>query len=199
MKKKKVRQSLVDFLFEIGTLRKTQRSHMQTLLTGDLSDNILSHTAMVTNIGIFLAEIAGANIGVVACMCTSHDWGETRSGDQNWIHKLYVTADEEHITYDQAALHQSPFMKKIIKEYQKRKTLESLIAKDADTIGQLVLLKEYVHQGNEEAKLWLAGKTTPRPYAWIDRLKTEHAKQMGRLIYDTCPSDWWKTLQTGNK
>ncbi len=185
-------KKLANFLFELSTLRKTARSHRQTLLTDDLSDNIASHSFVVIAIGIFLAEIEKAKIDRVVCMCTSHDWPETRSGDQNWIHKKYVTTNVPAIIEDQSLLHQSPYMKSIIAEYEERKTLESIIAKDADTLGQLLLLREYEKQGNKEAVAWLEGKTTKRPYAWIDRLKLESAKQLARAMYDTDPSDWWK-------
>lgn len=183
---------MANFLFEISTLRKTARSHRQTLLTDDLSDNIASHSFQVTAFGIFLAEIEGAKIDRVVCMCTSHDWPETRSQDHNWVHKKYVTVDVDRIIADQFLLHQSPYMKEVIAEYEERKTLESIIAKDADTLGQLLLLKEYEQQGNKEATVWLKGKTNERPYAWVERLKLESAKELGRAIYDINPSDWWK-------
>ncbi len=182
---------LANFLFEISTLRKTARSHRQTLLTDDLSDNIASHSFQVTAFGMFLAEIEGAKIDRVVCMCISHDWPETRSQDHNWVHKKYVTVDVDRIISDQFLLHQSLYMKEVIAEYEERKTLESIIAKDADTLGQLLLLKEYEQQGNKEATNWLEGKTKKRPYAWVDRLKLESSKELGRALYDTTPSDWW--------
>ena len=190
---------LANFMFEISTLRKTARSHRQTLLTDDLSDNIASHSFQVTAFGIFLAEIEGAKIDRVVCMCESHDWSETRSQDHNWVHKKYVTTNVDAIIADQFLLHQSPYMKGIIEEYEERKTLESIIAKDADTLGQLLLLKEYEHQGNKEAVLWLEGKTTKKPSAWVDRLKLESAKELGRAIYDVTPSDWWKDSYINKK
>lgn len=178
-------------MFEVSSLRKTARSHRQTLLTDDLSDNIASHSHLVTTVGIFLAENMKADIGRVACMCVSHDWPETRSGDQNWLHKVYVEANDELIIQKQLGFHQSPFMKAVIAEYEERQTLESKIAKDADTIGQLILLKEYEHQGNREAAIWLKGRTNPKPYAWIDRLMLDESKELGRALYDLSPSSWW--------
>lgn len=187
------RELLANFIFEISTLRKTARSHRQTLLTDDLSDNISSHSNQVTVIGIFLAEIEGAKIERVVCMCASHDWPETRSGDHNWIHKIYTQIDTERIIADQFLLHQSKFMQGIIAEYEERKTLESIIAKDADTIAQAVLLREYAMQGNKEALAWLEGKSNKGPYAWADRCKLDSAKELCKVIYDVNPSDWWKS------
>lgn len=186
------KELLANFIFEISTLRKIARSHRQTLLTDDLSDNISSHSNQVTVIGIFLAEIEGAKIDRVVCMCASHDWRETRSGDANWIHKLYTKTNTKKIIRDQFSLHQSKFMQSIIAEYEERKTLESIIAKDADTISQAVLLREYSMQGNKEALAWLEGKNSEKPYAWVGRCKIDSAKELCRAIYDVNPSDWWK-------
>jgi 5'-deoxynucleotidase YfbR-like HD superfamily hydrolase len=189
-------QKLAAFLFEISTLRKIDRGHKQTLLTSDSSDNIGSHSHLVSTIGIFLAEREGADVGKVCTMCVSHDWPETRSNDHNWVHKKYVHINLAAIIADQANLHQSPYMQAIIAEYEERKTLESIIAKDSDTIGQIVLMKEYEWQGNREAIIWLEGKSQKRPYAWTDRLKLDSAKELGRALYDINPSDWWKDSYT---
>jgi putative hydrolase of HD superfamily len=82
------------FLYEIGTMRKTARAHRQTLLTDDLSDNIASHSYRVTWIGWFLAKAEKVDPYKVLLMCLSHDLSETRSGDQNWIHKKYIKVFE---------------------------------------------------------------------------------------------------------
>ena len=37
-------ERIVDFLLELGTMRKLARSHRQVLLTDDISDNISSHS-----------------------------------------------------------------------------------------------------------------------------------------------------------
>lgn len=182
---------IAQFLFEIGTLRKTARSHRQTLLTNDLSDNIASHSFRVAHIGIQLALIAGADWQKVAIMCIFHDTGEARGGDQNFIHKKYLIEDAESIFNDQ--LGTLPFSEplEIVKEYEERKTLEAILAKDADILDQILLLREYAWQGNQEAMRWLKGDSKKRPYAQLEKLKTDWAKDLGRAIYDEMPSSWW--------
>lgn len=184
--------NLALFLFEINSLRKIARSHRQTLLSDDISDNIGSHSFMVPSIGIFLAEKEGVDIGKVVSMCVTHDWKETRSGDQNWIHKKYVSVDQNAIGLDQFGLHQSTYVRDIVNEYEQRESLESIIAKDADVIAQIILLKEYALQGNAEAQLWLMGKDSQKPYSRIDSLKRDVSKQLAKAIYDCNVSDWWK-------
>ncbi len=190
--------NVAKFLFEIGTLRKIARSHRQTLLTDDLSDNIASHSYRVAVIGMFLATIVNADTGKVVMMCLTHDWPETRSNDHNWVHKKNVRTDVMGIITQQFDLYEMPSIKAIIDEYEERKTHESIIAKDSDTIDQLLLLKEYELIGNKEATRWLQGKTNQRPYAWIDRMKLDSAKQLGKIIYDISPSDWWNGLYTSD-
>ena len=188
-------KKLASFFFEVGTLRKTARSHRQGLLTDDLSDNISSHSYRATVIGYFLARLAKADVAKVVQMCLFHDVSESRSGDQNWIHKRYVKVFEDEIIHDQFG--DISFGKDILalgREYQERKSLEAKLAKDADLIDQILLLKEYAWQGNQEAASWLHKKITDN--AQFRDLKTTSAKKIARKIFTSRPSDWWNDLWT---
>jgi len=179
-------QKLSDFFFELGTLRKLVRSHRQTLLTDDLSDNISSHSYRVTVIGYFLACLAKADVAKVIQMCLFHDVSESRSGDQNWIHKRYIKVFEDEISRDQFG--DLPFGKDILalgREYQERKSLEAKLAKDADLLDQILLLKEYSHIGNQEAATWLKDDN----HAVM--LLTPIAKKIAKAIIKQRPSAWW--------
>lgn len=179
-------KTLTNFLFEIGTLRKIARSHRQTLLTDDLSDNIASHSFRVSMIGLFLAQLEKVDVKKVVIMCLTHDIAETRSGDQNWVHKKYLKVFEEEIIESQFSfLPKNSEVTKIAKEYCDRQTLEAKVAKDADLIDQLLLLKEYAWQGNLEAKQWLKNKDHEK------MLFTKSAKKVAREISIQKPSDWW--------
>src|SRR5688572_21870065 len=94
-------KDIIKFLYEIGSLRKIARSHRQTLLTDDLSDNIASHSYRVAMIGYFLAKLEKADTGKVVLMCLFHDTGEARSGDINAIQKRYVKVFDDEIIVDQ--------------------------------------------------------------------------------------------------
>jgi len=194
MTKKQEIIKLAHFLYELGTLRKTARAHRQTLLTDDLSDNIASHSYRVAIIGWLLAELENANPDKIIKMCLLHDIAETRSNDQNWIHKRYVKVFENEITNDQLKnLPQETKFKKILSEYNKRETLESKIAKDADLIDQILLLKEYGWQGNKEAKEWLKGAEQGK------KLTTTSAKVLQKEIISQKPSDWWQNIWTAKR
>ncbi len=183
--------SLAMFLFEIGTLRKTARAHRQTLLTDDLSDNIASHSFRVASIAWFLAKEEKADPYKAVMMALFHDVPEARSGDQNWVHKKYVKVFEEEIIADQLLdLPGSADLLQFAKEYNQRKTLESRIAKDADLLDQILLLKEYDRQGNKEAAEWLKGAQQ------YDRLVTKSAKKLAKEILKQKTNAWWNNSWT---
>lgn len=187
-------QRLAGFFYEAGTLRRIDRSHKQTLLTNDEADNIASHSFRTAIISWFLAKAEKADAYKVVMMSLFHDMPETRSGDQNWIHKKYVSVYDEEIIQDQTA--NLPFadeLRPIIDEYQERETLEAKVAKDADLLDQVLLLKEYAWAGNKEAEKWLVGKEQGK------RLTTETAKAWVREIVSQNPSDWWSNLWTADR
>lgn len=185
---------MAQFLFEVGNLRKVLRSHRQTLLTDDLSDNIASHSFRVTWIGYFLAVAEKADVSKVVLMCLLHDLPETRSGDQNWVHKRYVKVFEEEIIADQfAGLPTETNLVALAREYQQRTTKESQLAKDADLLDQILLLKEYAWQGNKEALSWLKG------FAQRNLLSSKTALKWAKAIRAQDPSDWWSSLWTSQR
>ena len=193
MKKTKI-SNLASFLYEVGSLRKMPRAHMQTLLTSDLSDNIASHSYRVTMIGMQLAELEKADVNKVVKMCLLHDIAESRSGDQNWIHKKYVKVFEDEIAKDQMqSLPDEKGLLRIISEYNKRESLEAKIAKDADLIDQVLLLKEHEWGGNKEASSWLFDKKTGK------KLFTKSARKLVKEIIKQDPSDWWRDIWTDQR
>jgi len=189
-------KKLTSFFFEVGTLRKIIRMHRQVFLTDDLSDSIASHSFRVAVIGYFLArEVENANPEKVLIMCLLHDIAETRSGDQNWIHKRYVKVFEDEIIKDQLKnIPRSAEVKNTIKEYEERKTINAKVAKDADLIDQVLLIREYAWQGNKEAKSWLKG---PKEESNSEKLmSTPLAKKIAEEIKTQDPHDWWAGLET---
>ena len=192
-------RELVHLFFEIGNLRKIPRAHQQTLLTQDLSDNIASHSFRTTIIGYFLAKALKANADKVIKMCLLHDLEETRCGDQNWVHKKYIKVFEDEIRKEQlGGLPNDKELLEISKEYDERKTEEAKIAKDADLLDQILILKEYLLQGNQEAGHWLKikEKTECQQEKLLSHLL---AKQIAKEIKKQEPSDWWSNTWTSKR
>lgn len=197
MKPKEIKK-LTAFFFEIGNLRKVIRAHQQMLLFQDLTDNIASHSFRTAFIGYFLAKELKADADKVIKMCLLHDIEESRSGDQNWVHRRYIKVYEEEIRAGQLknVLHSEELLK-LSKEYQERKTLEAKVAKDADVLDELFLLKEYVWQGSKEAQRWL--KTSRDESEQEKRMFTKLAKEIAKEIKRQAPSAWWGDLWTSQR
>ncbi len=191
---------IAQFLFEIGSMRKLVRMHRQSLLTDDMSDNIATHSYRVAMIGWHLAMLEKADPYKVVMMCLLHDVAEARSGDHNWVHKRYIKIFEEEIKADQLGTLPFDDLKSLIDEYDERKTKDAIVAKDADLLDQVLLLREYEWQGNKEATIWLRGKKSRSGVNTHNKqlayLKTASAKKLGRAIASEIPSEWWEKLWT---
>lgn len=187
---------LADFLYELGTMRKVLRIHRQTLLSDDVSDNIATHSYRVTMIGWLLAEMEGADKYKTVMMCLLHDAGEIRTNDHNWVHKRYSKTYDDEVLEEQ--LGSLPFRElfELGAEYEKRESREAVIAKDADMIDQILLLREYEWQGNKEAAIWLRGKNGVDSSRHLTALKTDSARELAQSILDRDPSDWWNEIWT---
>jgi len=190
---------IAQFLFEVGTMRKIARMHRQTLITDDMSDNIATHSFRVAIIGYFLAHMEGVDASKVVMMCLIHDMGESRTNDHNWIHKRYVKEDEKQVLEEQLGSLPFPGLAELAREYAERKSPEAIVAKDADVLDQILLLREYAHQGNREAQIWLDGKRGKTPYSYTQYARTKSGKALGRVIYDEEPSSWWRALFTSER
>jgi putative hydrolase of HD superfamily len=192
-KEKKIAQ----FLYEIGTMRKLPRMHQQMLLSSwDMSDNIAAHSHRVTFIGWFLAKMENVDPYKVVMMCLTHDMDEIRTGDHNWVHKRYIKIFEEEILKEQLGTLPFSELEEFALEYKERNSKEAIVAKDADLIDQILLLKEYIWQGNKEAVIWLGDKKESIENKQFKFLKTKSAIKIAKAIVDESPSNWWHHLST---
>ncbi len=196
LKKNNKEEPIVNFLYELGTLRKIMRAHRQVFLSDDSSDNIASHSYRVTMISWFLAKAEGADLYKTVMMSLLHDIGEVRTNDHNWIHKRYLKIFDEQIIDEQLNPLPYPDLKNILTEYEKRESLEAVLAKEADVLDQIFLLREYEWSGHKEATIWLYGKGKATVNAQLQKLKTKTGRLMGEQIYKTNPSDWWNDIWT---
>jgi len=171
------------FLFETGMLKKTPRSGYQFL--GNGAENVAEHTFRTTVLGFILAGLTpGADRSKVVNLCLFHDLPEARTGDHNYVNKQYVTVDEARAGADAAAnVPQGPEIEALLAEFREKKTLESLLANDADQLDLAVELKEKQDLGNSYAADWLvyAGK----------RIKTAVGKDIFSVIMETDWAQWW--------
>ncbi len=190
-------KKIVQFLYEMGTMRKIPRIHRQTFLTDDMTDNIATHSYRVALIGWFLAKLEGADPYKVVMMCLAHDMPEVRSNDHNWIHKRYIKIFEDEIKDEQLGTLPFDDLKIMMDEYDQKESLEAIVSKDADMVDQIFLLREYVWQGNREAELWLDGNGGKAGRDKLDRFKTKGGRALAETAMAESPSSWWNNLETG--
>jgi putative hydrolase of HD superfamily len=195
-KTKNSQSVIVNFLYEIGTLRKTARAHRQTLLTDDLSDNIASHSYRTAMIAWFLAREENADPYKTVMMALLHDTPEIRSNDHNWVHKKYVKIYDDEIIAEQLGSLPHKELYEFSQEYTARISKEAILAKEADVLDQILLLREYEWAGNKEAHIWLYGKNKDIGNTQLKKLKTKTGIHLGKAMYDIDPSEWWGDLFT---
>lgn len=193
-------ESVVRFFYELGCLRFTRRTHYRRLLTWDPSDTIAAHSFRVGWIAYFLAQMEGTDPVKCSFMGFLHDIPEARTGDTGWVERAYVREDERRAAQEQfAALPFGGELLGLIVEFLEGTTLEARIAKDADRLDQLLLLKEYEHQGSREARAWLYLDVPERKPEVVERLQTEGARRLASGILSQNPSDWWQNLWVADK
>lgn len=176
-------QSIANFLFEVGMLKRTPRSGLQFLGSG--SESVAEHAFRVTCIAYVLARLEpDADEARLIKLCLLHDVHEARTGDLNYMNKKYLTADEdqavEHMTRD------LPFgddIREAVREFNAGETKEALLANDADQLDLILLLKEQQDLGNKYAAEWIDFAQK--------RLKTQTGQKIAEQVLKTDWTHWW--------
>ena len=175
--------AIANFLFEVGMLKRTPRTGLQFLGSGE--ESVAEHVFRVVFIGYALARLEqDVDELKVLKMCFLHDLPEARIGDLNYVNKKYVTADETKAIRDLAET--IPFggdIEQVIEEFNRAETREAQLANDADQLELILMLKEYKDLGNKYADEWIS-------YA-LKRLRTEKAQALAHAIIDTDSTSWW--------
>jgi len=179
---------IIEFLFEVGMLKKSPRTGYQFLGSG--KESVADHSFRTAIIGYTLANMEpDADLKKIVLMCLFHDLPEARTGDHNYVNKKYVKTDEEGALRDQVQnLQFGPEIISLSHEFNADASLEARISRDADQIDLILELKEQLDFGNPNAKDWL-------DFA-VERLITENAKAMAKEILETDSTNWWFDKKT---
>jgi len=173
---------LADFLFECGMLRKTPRSGYQFLGTGQ--ENVAEHSFRTAVIGFVLAQMAGANKERTALMCLFHDLHEARTGDFNYVNRMYNTSLRTRALADAlAGTGLGEDLMPLWEELEETESKEAHLAQDADQLDLMLNLKEQADLGNAYADKWLA--------AAAKRIRTPEGKKLAKAVMETDHTDWW--------
>lgn len=175
--------SIVDFLFETGMLKRTPRSGWQFLGAG--SESVADHVFRTAMITFVLARHDGS-VDTDRClrMALVHDLAEARTGDLNYMNQKYATVDEDRAAADMlAGLPFAAEVTELLDEYHHRETAEARLVYDADQLEMLLSLKEQEDNGHPTARDWT-------PFV-LRRLHGEASRELAERILRTHSSRWW--------
>ncbi len=174
---------IVNFLFEVGMLKRTPRTGFQFLGSG--YESVAEHSFRTVCIAYVLADkIGNINRERLILISLFHDFLEARTGDLNYMNKKYVSVDEKKALKE--AIEGLPFadeLSDLVTDYIEQRSLEAKLAKDADNLELLLQLKEQKDLGNPYADDWIRFT--------MQRLITEVGKELGETILNTDSTHWW--------
>jgi len=176
----------VDFLYEIGALRHQPR--MWHRFFGAKVASISEHHFRVIWLALIIAarEKKG-NTEKIIKMALVHDIPESRTGDADYMSRQYVTRKEgdalAHML-DKTSIKQD-FLS-MWNQFEKRRSIEAKIVKDADNLDVDIELREQGAKGSQLEEDW----RETRGMLARSRFYTESAKQLYDEIAASNPSDW---------
>jgi putative hydrolase of HD superfamily len=175
-------KALTDFLFEVGMLRHTPRTGYQFLGSGQ--ESVAEHSFRTTVIGFVLAQLSGADWSRVVLMCLFHDLHEARTGDFNYVNKMYNTSRDGQALADAwAGTGMGEDVLEAQAELEAVDTLEAILAQDADQLDLILSLKQEQDLGNAYAPKWMAHA--------VQRLRSDLGRDLAQVIMQTDHTDWW--------
>lgn len=174
----------IQLMFELGTLRHISRTWKQ--FGGIPYSNVAEHTLRVAWIGLVISNYERADGGRVLKLALIHDIPETRTGDVNYLTRMYVTRHEDHALADMiSGVSMESELAELWEEMRAKTTLESKIVKDADTLDCDLELVESASTGS--SLLSTLRGTRDRAF---EKLHTDTAKRMFNSIYASDPQKW---------
>lgn len=176
---------IVNFLFEVEMLSNVPRSGYSVL--GGVKQSVAEHSFNIAMIAYAMSQInTDIDAFKLIKMCLLHDLAEVRSGDQHYINKKYVHADETQVIADQSAnLPNGNDYVQLMREFSENQTMEAQLAHDADQLELLLVLKRATDIGHHDAEKWA--------YYAQKRIKTEIGKKLAETIAKTRSDAWWFT------
>lgn len=175
--------SIAPFLFETAMLKRVERTGYAFLGSG--KESVAAHVYGMSMAAMALAAMRpDVNLERMLLMCLVHDLPETRTGDANAVHKLYISRDENKAMED--ICEDLPFaeiLKDAWEEFSKGESEESRLVQDADQLDMLISLKEQHDTGSRDAEKWI-------PYVKA-RLRSSEAQKLGELILKEHWAGWW--------
>ena len=173
-----------NYLNEVGMLNRTPRSGFAFLGSGEQS--VAEHIQRTMHVAFVLARMSGEKIDELRLLrlVLFHDLPEARTSDHNYVNRKYVTEDLDKVLDDGArAWAYGDEIVAAIREFESGESPEACLAKDADQLELLLMLKEQADLGKPNVDEWI----TPL----LARLKTDAGKRLADEIQGTRWDAWW--------
>ncbi len=179
---------LVDYLFEVGELKRIKRSGWWLAKIKD-PESVAEHSHRTSILAFILAKMENVDPYKLCSAAVFHDVIEARLGDIHKITARYIEVTdeiEEKVIKEQ--LENLP--QDISNEIEKVVTLEGKerdVLKDADLLECAIQAKEYLEIGHAACTIWMdnIGK----------QLKTKSGKEMFEQIKKSKSSIWHQKLR----
>lgn len=174
----------LELMYEIGTMRYISRTWKQ--FGGVDFANLAEHTLRVVWISMLISKYEKADISKVIQLALIHDLAETRTGDVNYLTRMYTKRDENKALND--IVKNTSFeeeIKSLWVEYENRLTLEAKIVKDADTLDCDIELQETEASGSK-----IKNVLSETRKATYKKLNTNTAKKLFQEIVNSNPHSW---------
>ncbi|MEM4267695.1 MAG: HD domain-containing protein [Candidatus Woesearchaeota archaeon] len=182
---------IVDFLFELGQLKRTKRTGWW-LINIKEPESVAEHSFRAAFIGYILAKMENSDPDKVIKMCLLQDICEARIGDLNKVAQRYINPKSAEIRALKEQLCKVPKeiaqeFETLFIEYHNDASKEGIIARDADLLECAFQAKEYKDFGHIEAEDWYnnAGSL----------LKTKSAKLIFKHMKKQNSTSWWHGLK----
>ena len=176
-------KNIANLLFEATMLKNIPRSGYPFLGMG--RESVAEHSFSTVFIAYVMSQMEREiDTLKLISMCIVHDLPESRTGDLNYVHKNYVTADEVKAVND--ATRNLPFghcIADLTREFSNGETTEAKLARDADQLSFILELKALSDIGYDPPKKWLK--------IILKRLKTKTGKKISKSIMSTNWDAWW--------
>jgi putative hydrolase of HD superfamily len=173
-----------NYLNEVGMLNRTPRSGFAFLGSGEQS--VAEHIQRTMHVAFVLARMSGEKIDELRLLrlVMFHDLPEARTSDHNYVNRKYVTEDLDKVLDDGArAWAYGDEIVAAIREFESGESPEACLAKDADQLELLLMLKQQADLGKPNVDEWI----TPL----LARLKTAAGKRLADEILGTRWDAWW--------
>lgn len=187
--------SSADFLFELGHLKRLQRSGWR-LARMAINDTVAAHSFRAALLAVVLAGMRGTDPARAALLALVHDMAEARTGDVDHLAAKYLsqTSSDVSIITEQCRGLPPAAIELILSaatEWKQRESDSALIAKDADILEAVLHVRESISIDHELREEWLEYLR--------QGLLTREGGRLFDAIQQTSPDDWWKRLVRGSK